>query len=88
MIKKFSILEDVAQAKSVSSLVENVTNIAQRTFNSCKLVKIDGGLANEHSKLKSRLSTKEAEVKVGTSYKQNLFIEYTILIYSDIDNLS
>ena len=56
--------------------MENVANIAQRTLNSCNLLRIDERLANEHSKLKSRLSTKEADVKVIQEHtNKNLFID-------------
>ena len=75
MLKEFSISGDV-QVKSVSSLVENVANIAQRTLNSCNLLRIDERLANEHSKLESRLSTKESDVKVIQEHKnKHLFID-------------
>ena len=72
MKNKFSISGDV-QAKSVSSLVENVTNIAQRTFKSCNLVRIDERLASEQSKFKSKLSSKEAKVKVFIMHSNKMY---------------
>ena len=72
MRNKFSIAGDV-QPKRVSSLVENVTNIAQRTFKSCNLVRIDERLASEHSKFKSMLPSKEALVKVVIMHTNKIY---------------
>jgi len=52
------------QLKTVSSLVENITNIAQSTFNSSNEIGIDETLRNEPSKPKSILRAKQYEDKV------------------------